>query len=529
MKEKKICAARVLRACGVENASLFLEDIPCQALLSDDAACVRICKGGYVLLDFGRELHGGIAYAVQALSDPDTRLRIVFGESAMEALSTIGQKNATNDHAVRDMTIALMPYSTQQIGGTGFRFVKLEAVGGRIDFRTVQAVLRWRDLPYQGAFESSDPLLNQIWQTAAYTVHLNMQEYLWDGIKRDRLVWVGDMHPETSSIAAVFGTVEPVWSSLDLIRDATAPDQWMNGIASYTLWWMKIQRDWYWQSGNREYLAGQIPYLCSCVEHVLRCVDSDGTIRVDSYFVDWSSNEQPQMQAGFCAVTILGLEAAAELLDLFGRQTLAARCRKAVAAIRRRSLPYAGNKQVAALISLAGMERESVIREILLKDGAQGISCFLGYYTLEAARGDMPATLEIIRQYWGAMLAFGATTFWEDFDLAWTKNAARIDEIVPPGKSDLHGDFGRFCYKQYRHSLCHGWASGPAAFLSRRVLGITPAAPGFSRVHIKPDLGGLEFVHGAYPTPFGPIEVTYEYHHGDIQKEIKLPSGVTLA
>jgi hypothetical protein len=45
-------------------------------------------------------------------------------------------------------------------------------------------------------------------------------------------------------------------------------------------------------------------------------------------FCGWSSNEQPQMQAGFCAVTILGLEAAAELLDLFGRQTLAARCRK---------------------------------------------------------------------------------------------------------------------------------------------------------------------------------------------------------
>ena len=41
----------------------------------------------------------------------------------------------------------------------------------------------------------------------AYTVHLNMQEYVWDGIKRDRLVWIGDMHPETSTIQAVLDTM----------------------------------------------------------------------------------------------------------------------------------------------------------------------------------------------------------------------------------------------------------------------------------------------------------------------------------
>jgi hypothetical protein len=57
--------------------------------------------------------------------------------------------------------------------------------------------------------------------TGAYTVHLNMQDYLWDGIKRDRLVWVGDMHPETSTIAAVFGNNKVVPKSLDLVRDIT--------------------------------------------------------------------------------------------------------------------------------------------------------------------------------------------------------------------------------------------------------------------------------------------------------------------
>ena len=84
-------------------------------------------------------------------------------------------------------------------------------------------------------------------------------------------------------------------------------------------------------------------------------------------------------------------------------------------------------------------------------------------------------------QYWGGMLDFGATTFWEDFDLAWTKNAGRIDELVSAGKKDLHADFGDHCYIGLRHSLCHGWAGGPTAWLTEHVLGIRPLEPGFAR------------------------------------------------
>ena len=51
--------------------------------------------------------------------------------------------------------------------------------------------------------------------------------------------------------------------------------------------------------------------------------------------------------------------------------------------------------------------------------------------------------LELIRRYWGAMLDFGATTFWEDFDLDWLKNTSPISELPVPGKDDLHADFGK--------------------------------------------------------------------------------------
>lgn len=73
----------------------------------------------------------------------------------------------------------------------------------------------------------------------------------------------------------------------------------------------------------------------------------------------------------------------------------------------------------------------------------------------------------------------------------WAKNASQIDEIPEDGKSDVHGDNGAFCYKGFRHSLCHGWASAPTAFLAGEVLGIHILSSGCKKVEIKPNLGTL--------------------------------------
>ena len=118
--------------------------------------------------------------------------------------------------------------------------------------------------------------------------------------------------------------------------------------------------------------------------------------------------------------------------------------------------------------------------------------------------------MDVIKDYWGGMLDLGATSFWEDFDLSWKENGARIDSLVPPGKKDVHRDYGGYCYKGYRHSLCHGWASGPTAWLSRHVLGIRILEPGCRTISVEPHLGGLQWVEGSFPTPYGTVSVRHE-------------------
>ena len=145
-------------------------------------------------------------------SQKPVRIRVRFGESVSEAMCEIDGKNgATNDHAVRDFQLSLPWLGVAEVGNSGFRFVRIDLPDDSVELqlKEIRAIATYRDIPYKGSFRCSDERLNQIWQTGAYTVHLNLQEYLWDGIKRDRLVWIGDMHPEVMILDEPAAALDP--------------------------------------------------------------------------------------------------------------------------------------------------------------------------------------------------------------------------------------------------------------------------------------------------------------------------------
>ena len=158
-------------------------------------------------------------------------------------------------------------------------------------------------------------------------------------------------------------------------------------------------------------------------------------------------------------------------------------------------------------------------------------STFYGYYATEAlARtGHYQQALDDISKYWGAMLDLGATTFWEDLTYKFVANAGRIDEFVPEGKYDIHADGGDFCYKGLRLSLAHGWASGPAIYLTQNVLGVRPVEPGCKTIKVTPHLGNLNWAEGTFPTPQGivKIKVTKDAN-GKAVPQVEAPAGVKV-
>ena len=530
--------ARRVRA-RVENADRLLtpkRGQVCEGLFGK-ASGARLRNDGHdagLVLDFGRELHGGLQLGMSPGGTANARLRVRFGESVAEAMSAIGERGASNDHAMRDFVVSVPSFGTLEVGNTGFRFVRLDLVsGGEVGLEFVRAVSLMRPMRRLGGFRSSDERLNLVFETAVRTVHLCCQDYLWDGIKRDRLVWIGDLHPEMKTILNVFGASEILPQSLDYAIAVTPPDKWMNTMAPYTLWFIRNLAEWCRYTGRSDFLARHAAYFRATLDHVAAAVSPTGEWTA-SKFLDWPTQHNPAAVAsGMQGLAALAFDDAAYLLDRLGDGAAADAWRRRAEAARRVPTDAHGAKSAAALLALGGCaDPKALFRDVLGKDGHQGVSTFYGYYMLEAmsAAGEGQRALDTVRDYWGGMLDVGATSFWENFDLAWTNGCFRIDELPVAGKTDIHGDFGEFCYPGFRHSLCHGWAGGPAAWCINRVLGIRPLADGCRRVEVKPCLGDLAWAEGAMALPDGgAVKVRAERRaDGSLDVTIAAPDGVEI-
>lgn len=544
-----VTPVRILWSSGptgknVKNPENLIKEFDGQLSTSSAGMCLLRSDTGNqasVLLDFGTELYGGIQLAagIKRNKKPLT-VRVRLGESVSEAMSDCvdnsvpGMSSATNDHSLRDFTIDLPWLGTLEVGNSGFRFVRIDLLDTEEDLplKSVRAIIRYRDIPYIGSFNCDNERLNRIWETGAYTVHLNMQEYLWDGIKRDRLVWVGDMHPEIKTIHTVFGENEVVKKSLDFARDTTPLPGWMNAISSYSLWWIIIHRDLYLHRGDWAYLKEQQPYLKELIRQIIDWI-SNGKEELDGgRFLDWpTSGNTEVIHSGLQALTIMSLQAGEDIAGWLKDEQLKKMCRATLSSMQEYVPSHRDNKQAAALLSVANVIPSSSASEVILKNGASGFATFYGYYMLEALAkdGKYNDAMKIISDYWGAMLDLGATTFWENFVFEERKNAGRIDDLVPETKYDIHAGGGDHCYVGLRASLCHGWASGPTSWLTEHVLGIRIMEPGARTIRIKPHLGNLTFAEGTYPTPYGKVYVKHvKQPNGKISSTIHVPKEVKV-
>lgn len=483
-----------------------------------------------LLVDFGRELHGGIRLVV-AHYKSGARVRLRVGESANEALADLGYKGCSNDHSLRDITLTLPFLSDMEFFSSGFRFASIEFLDedAECTIKAINAVYVHHPRPKLGSFRCSDSLIERIYDTAAATVMLCAQNYIWDGIKRDRLVWMGDLYPEITSLLSVCADDGCVSSSLDFVVNETPLPGWMNGYPMYSMWWVMNLAEYYRMTGNREYVMKQREYFRGVLEQIDNCIAENGDFDFGMNFIDWPSHGHADEPEGVRCLCRLCARSAAELETLYGMEhTLSSRIAEKIS---RKSAEVTEKRQIAALKLLSCAALSAKERALLTENGAAGYSTFMSYFLLSAQSeaADMPSALAALKEYYGGMLKMGATSFWEDFDLDWMRgNVCPIDRVCREGEIDIHGDYGKFCYIGYRHSLCHGWSAGVIPFLVRRVLGVKVEEPGYTRVTVSPDLGDLEFAEGEIPTPHGILRISCRREKGKTVTEVSAPEGVRV-
>ncbi len=485
----------------------------------------------WILLDFGKELQGGIRMAISRTAPDCLKLRLVFGESVTEALSDVGQSGATNHHSPRDIIVDVSNLSVLEFGRTGFRFCKVElAEPGTVWFKNIVAVSKTADLDSRGYIRTSDDRFNEILDTALYTAYLNMQDgVIWDGIKRDRLVWSGDLNSEILTLGYTYGPVPHIRNSLELLRNETPDNVWMNNIPSYSMWWVLNLVDYYCLSGDREYFEANLDYVGYVLNDLDRCItDRDvdltrsGKETVRPYFLDWPT---ANTKDAFCGTMMLFLYTLKKLQTISCAKIDHRLISSLIGRLEQYTAIGVDMKETLAMQVSCGSQKPDA-RALLEQDGAKGFSTFMMYFVLKALDiSGSHRTLALAKEYYGAMLDRGATSFWEDFDMEWLAGSGRIDELNVPGVKDLHADYGKYCYTGLRHSLCHGWSCGVVSYAVENILGLQLLAPGFARVRVSPKLFDLEWAEGSIPTPYGNIQIFAQVGK---EPQITLPHGIQL-
>ncbi len=465
MKTTTVFPKRIVKSNNVENVKNLLIKKPLQIDLYEPL--LTSFKDGFVILDFGKEMNGGVRILTSIVEGGGTtKIRVRFGESLSETCSNVGEKGQTNDHSPRDFEALLTSFSDISLGATGYRFIRIDFIDGKKV--NVQSIIGTNNI-YRAKpiykYDGQDKLISKIFETAKRTVDLCIGSgYLWDGIKRDRLIWVGDIHPEMLALSTIYGRVSALEKSLTFAKEHAPLPLYMNGFPTYSMWWISIVGDYYKISNCTDFAKEQLEYINGLIELMNSSVDEDGTLKYHFLFVDWPTFKQPDEAVGSKFINIIAVKNAIELFKSFNYPTLTAE--KLLAKLLKGDLSVKDKKQVVALKYFALGSISDSEYQMLIEGGAKGVSTFMSYYILTAiASRDKALAIKIMKEYYGAMLDKGATTFWEDFSMEWIEGSSRIDKFPKKNEKDIHGDYGAHCYVGFRHSLCHGWSSGVIRFI----------------------------------------------------------------
>lgn len=467
------------------------------------------------LYDFGKETFGYLK--VKGLKG---RIHIYYGESAEEALD--------KEHCE---TLDILSEGGK-LDSKAFRYVYIEK---EPDSSFEEVLMDYEYAPFDtersGSFRCSDEELNHIWDVAAYTMDLTTREFFMDGIKRDRWTWSGDAIQSYLMNYYLRFDTECVKRTIRQLRGKDPVTAHVNTIMDYTFYWFKSIYDYYLYTADIAFVREMWPRMVTLMDYVEGRLNEDGMAEGqadDWIFVDWV--DFPMHKRGtLCFEQILLMKAmetmavCSKLLNIktdyrVKSESLRNKIKQTFWSYEQKAYYHAIedgkiNKQITKFANMFAIlyglayeeERHEIMQSVMLNPVIDPITTpYMRFYELETLciDGLQEQVLQEMKAYWGGMLREGATSFWEKYN--------------PEEKGTQHlAMYGR----PYGKSLCHAWGASPIYLTGKYFLGVRPTKPGYEEYEVHPALGGLEWMEGDVPTPFGKIHVKMNTHEISVQSD----------
>lgn len=408
-----------------------------------------------------------------------------------------------------------------------FRWVEIEGWPGKLGPANIkrQAAFdsTWDDKA--ASFESSDPMLNQIWDLCQYSIKATTFSGIFVDGDRERIPYEADAYLNQLSYYATSSNNQIPRSTFDhLMEHGTWPTEW-----AYHMVFMAYA-DWM-RTGDSAWLKQRYDSLKTKL--LLNRVGADGLIhssqkdidRTD--IVDWPGGERDGYEFrplntvvnSFYVRSLRLMSIMGKAIGRHGDATHYSELESKAKVVFQQTFfdPRKGlygdgaesdhHSLHANLFPLAfdlvpAANRSSVVS--WLKNRGMKCSVYAAQYLLEGLfeNGEAKSGIDLILapgdRSWRHMVESGTTITWEAWDQKYKPN----------------------------QDWSHAWGAAPANLLPRYVLGIQALTPGWKKVVIRPQPGSLTFARGKVPTPLGSALVGWNITK-TFTLSLKLPKGMS--
>jgi alpha-L-rhamnosidase len=426
-----------------------------------------------------------------------------------------------------------------------------------------------------GKFQCSSKILNTGWQMGIDTLHLCTQPgdqsnvpvfapfgngYVqWDGCRRDREIWGGDLRPSALAWYYNFEDQSPIANSLYMVMNAQHCGCSEHGLFpgsgsthqtfyEWAFWEVTCFWEYLFHTGDKKlvkFASMAMPLFLEWCENKF-AEDPNGWIKTSICWM-YTFNYPQQVLPGLQIAAIIGLRALERIFALLNNEHCRQRTSSIISRIHSRFHDEFMDKELGAYTFLTKGKSHSDLctnawailadvvepndRKALLQRikelhwtpaGSINVAppmeqkCFHNNTVWPYANayevtsrfhcGDTDGALEVFKRYIKNICSTGHNTLFEMIN---------IDGSLP-----INYDDGNTL------SFCHCWASLASWALQRYLLGAAPHSVGWETFSFEPLESPLEWITGSVVTPHGLIDIEVDNSNGWRKAKVIYPKSI---
>lgn len=429
----------------------------------------------------------------------------------------------------------------------GFRYMMIVArrTEKPISIRHINAKTISRDFVEQGFLESSDRMLNMIWQNSVNTLEANVNFRILDGAGREHTQYISDCMIQSMVGFLARGDYQ---SSLKALREFAAasyetgeipamhPTSVPFHILDMSLLYPEWVRQHYMYTGDKAFLEEFEPVLYKLFSYLQTLELTDqGVIFTqpgsNEYFIDLNIPAVHGVSTALNSLYSRALLNGAILMEELGRKEYATRLQKKANTVanviqqicwdenkkqfsdfwynNELSPNYSWQANILAIFGGVATEKQTteVLNNLFSMESPFGLfideSFFTPYFmhfVQDAlfAKTDPALGLNFMRYFWGGILGADNQRTWP--------------ELFAPRNPEQPTVAG---------NLSMGYSTSPVIYIVKDIVGITPTKAGYSEIFFNPAIELIDELKAQIPTVDGAIYVSWQRdENGDVILEL---------